>query len=320
MNDATVIGRRIIRVADEAVNLFVLTAVLLLLVFGCYAVWDSNQVADDASAERYATYKPSAAKGGKSFHELQVINSDVFGWLTVYGTNVDYPLVQGKDNMVYITTSAEGKHSISGAIFLDSKSSKDFTDFNSIIYGHHMARRVMFGDIGLFGDQQFFDDHRYGKLYYGGIEHGIEFFAFISCDAYDSKVFNPSVQGLENQQDYLDMLLNMALFKRNDVPVTTNDHLVMLATCSNILTNGRSLLVGKITNKVVDDPFKLEAPVNNNLFPAISAVQGIWAEAPIWAKVMVIALLLLLIALLISYIYKRTQRRTRYQERRNIRW
>ena len=311
MSTAAKIGKKAVWLADSIVNLFVLVVILLLLLLGCYALWDSGQVADDASPERYASYKPDAGKSGPTFQELQRINPDVFAWLTVYGTNIDYPVVQGKDNNTYINTGADGKHLLSGAIFLDYRNSKDFSDFNSIIYGHHMEKRVMFGDLGLFNDKQFFDSHRYAMLYYGGREHGIEFFAFFPCDGYNDTVFHPKVTGTENQQAYLDMILDMAIYTRSDVSVTTEDRIVLLATCSSILTNGRSILVGKITDKAVDDPFKSEETNNTNTISVIDRFAGIWAEAPLLAKVIVAALPLLLILLLVVLMYRRKQRKQR---------
>ncbi|MCG4817374.1 class B sortase, partial [Collinsella aerofaciens] len=78
------------------------------------------------------------AEGGLSFEQLKELNPEVFGWLTVYGTNIDYPVTQGKDNWKYVNTNALGEYSLSGAIFLDYTNRKDFQDFNSILYGHHM--------------------------------------------------------------------------------------------------------------------------------------------------------------------------------------
>ena len=304
------ISKKAIRLANSIVNLFVLTVILLVFGFGCYAIWDSGQVASEASSERYASYKPSRENKGLSFQELQAINRDVFAWLTIYGTKIDYPVVQGKDNMQYLNTDAQGLHRISGAIYLDYRSSRDLSDFNSIIYGPHMDKRVMFGDIGLFSEAEFFAAHRYGRLYYDGMDHGIEFFAFVSCDGYDNQVFNPGIMGRESQQVYLKMMLDMATHLRPGVSVTTDDRLVLLATCSSIATNGRSVLIGRITDKVFEDPFKSENK-NNNIFPGVDAITGFWSQASFGLKLLIVALLLLLVGLLIYRVDRR--RRFGYQ-------
>jgi sortase B len=192
---------------------------------------------------------------GKSFAELQSINPEVIAWLTVYGTNIDYPVTQGKDNIKYVNTNAEGKSSLTGSIFLDQANNKDFSDFNNILYGHHMEKKAMFGEIGTFSDRTVFDGHRYGNLHVDGKDKGIEFFAFVHTDAYDSAVFSANVEG-EARQVYLDYLLEKALYKR-DIPVSADDKIILLSTCSADSTNGRDILVGRITDKVFADPFYL---------------------------------------------------------------
>ena len=94
------LGRRLVRALDDVVNFVLLAALLLLLLFGCYCIWDARQVSSAARAEQYEVYKPSA-EDTVSFQELQAQNEDVIGWITVYGTGIDYPLLQGEDNWIY---------------------------------------------------------------------------------------------------------------------------------------------------------------------------------------------------------------------------
>lgn len=159
--------RFLVKLASGIVNFAVLAACLLLFSYGCYAVWDSQQLTQAADAKQYEIYKPTD-EDTRSFVELQAINPDVFGWLNVYGTNIDYPLLQGEDNSKYVNTNVDGEYSLIGALFLDYRNKPDFSDFNSIIYGHHMAEDKMFGDIADFADRGFFDSHRYGSLFYEG--------------------------------------------------------------------------------------------------------------------------------------------------------
>jgi len=242
------IGRRTIRLINLLVNTAVLIVMLLLLGFCCYAIWDSNQIYDAADKSHYAIYKPTTQNEGLSFKELQAINPEVCAWLSVYGTNIDYPVTRGQDNTKYVNTNAEGNYALSGAIFLDYNNSKDFSDFNSILYGHHMQKNIMFGEIGSFSNQYFFDSHRYGNLYFNEKDHGIEFFAFIHTSAYDGTVFMPDIKG-NDRKAYLDALLANANLKR-DIGVTIEDNIMLLTTCSSASTNGRDVLVGRVTDEV----------------------------------------------------------------------
>ena len=244
-----------VRGIDSVVNFLLLLVVLTVFAFAAYALWDSGQVHRDADKSHYELYKPTAENKGKTFAELIGINHEVIAWLTVFDTSIDYPVTHTTDNMKYVNTNAEGRYSLSGSIFLDYRNSGDFSDFNNIVYGHNMDKRTMFGEVGEFADGDIFNTKRYGNLYFNGRNHGIEFFAFVHTDAYNGSVFWPNVpEGL--RQEYLDSLLEDALHVR-DIGVTTSDNLVLLSTCSPNSTNGRDILVGRLTDTVfiqsVDD-------------------------------------------------------------------
>lgn len=251
-------GRKLIRLLDSIVNFMVLSALLLLLAYGCYAIWDSQQLYAAAGTSQYEIYKPGG-ESSLSFQELQRVNPEAFGWLTVYGTNIDYPLVQGKNNKKYVNTATDGTYSLSGSLFLDYRNQNDFSDFNSIIYGHHMDKKVMFGEIGSFQNADYFDTHRYGRIYFGGVEQGVTFIALLEIDAYDD-LYLPGVTGVEEQKDYLARVRETALNFREGV-LTENPRLVLLSTCASGSTNGRHVLVGVITDYVEEDPFYQEPEI-----------------------------------------------------------
>lgn len=243
------VGKFLVRLIDSTVNIAVLTSFLLLFSYGCYVLWDSSQIFKAAYAGRYEVYKPTE-DDGKSFEELREINQEVICWLTVYGTYIDYPCTQGENNSKYVNTDVEGAYSLAGSIFLDCRNQKDFSDFTSIMYGHHMAKNAMFGDLENFQEKEFFDTHPYGNLYYDGKNHGIEFFAFLETDAYNSEIYNPSVEE-SKRQEYLEKVFQEALHRR-ETEVGVNDRLILLSTCTSGSTNGRHILVGKISDEEIE--------------------------------------------------------------------
>ena len=133
----------------------VLVLLILMLMFGIYSLVDLKLVYMSADAGNYEVYRP-AENDSKSFKELQKINPDVFGWLTIIDTQVDYPVCQGSDNETYVNTNAEGKYSMVGSLFLDYRNSSDFTDYNNIIFGHHMERDKFFGCFDNYRDEEYF--------------------------------------------------------------------------------------------------------------------------------------------------------------------
>jgi len=309
MSVATKVGKRVIGLANYIINTGILIVILLLLVLGCYALWDSRQVFASAGPEVYEKYKPTAENGGLSFAELQAINPDVCAWLTVYGTNIDYPVVQGKYNFEYINKNAEGKYSLAGSIYLEAKCSRDFSDFSSILHGHHMDKGVMFGDIEFFADEEYFNARRYGTLYAAGREQGLEFFIFAHVSAYNRAIYRNCITDPEDKQDYLDLLYEAAMHTRTDVSVTVDDRIVLLSTCSGVSTNGRDVLIGKIIDEVPKDPFATERPDRPEL-PTVDALTNFWINAPLWAKIgMATAPFLLILLLAILTIKKRKRKR-----------
>ena len=307
--NAVALGRNIIRWINETVNFIVLMIIMLLMAFAIYALWDSQQVHNVADKSHYDIYKPTVQNEGKTFMQLQAINPEVFSWLTVYGTNIDYPVVQGHDNMKYVSTNAEGAYSMSGAIFLDCHNSKDFSDFNNIIYGHHMEKKTMFGEIGNFLDREMFDSHQYGNLYYNGVDHGVEFFAFVHADAYDKSVFTANAQA-EDRAAYLENLLSKAIHQR-DIGVTTEDRIVMLSTCSASTTNGRDILVGRITDEVFPDTTLL-GNLDDSGGQPLDSRYGLVKAVPLW--VALLALLSLIVAVKLAVTIRETHKKSKQRK------
>ena len=286
---------KLIRTVHSLFDTLVLVVILLVLAFGFYAIWDSNQIHIAASSVNYEIYKPTANEEA-TFEELQKINPDVFAWLTVYGTNIDYPVVHGDDNMRYVNTNASGRHSLSGAIFKDYRNSPNFADFNSILYGHHMENNVMFGEIGRFSEKDYFEARRYGMLFFEGREHGIEFFAFVHADANDTRIFRPNVADTNAKQAYLNFIMDTATHISKDVSVTIDDRIVLLSTCSSESTNGRDILIAKIIDKVQKDPFEKEQTQDGVMLAtfAIDELQGLGVKG-----VLIIGICITFLALLV---------------------
>ena len=249
---------RVIRILNRIVDAAVLLLLLICLMLAIWSFWDSHQVYEEASVEQYTAYKPIPGEETKSFDELRAMNSDVIGWLTIYDTKIDYPLVQSKkNNSEYLSRDPEGEFQSSGSIYLDYRNNQHFKDFNTIIQGHHMDERKMFGDLELFVDKSFFDKHRYGTIFYDGKNHGIEFFAVLKVDAHTGLIQNPGITNKSEQQEYLDTIYDRALFTRG-IGVTTEDHIVALSTCAMDMTNGRFILFAKLYDYEIKNPFPEE--------------------------------------------------------------
>ena len=251
---------KIIRKISRFLDYVVLFISLIALFIGVYAFWDTHQVFEIASSEGYAVYKPDSSNN-LSFEELKLKNKDVFAWIDVYGTKIDYPIVQGQDNSEYLNKTVLGEFSTAGSIFLDHRNDKEFTDFQDILYGHYMAERKMFGDMELFKDKSFFDTHKYGVIHRTDKPSiGIEFFAFMKTVGTDKTILSPA-KLKEEKSDLVKHIYESATYSR-DIDFSNNENIIILDTCDLSITNGRYILAGKLTNTVAENEFKEKPTVN----------------------------------------------------------
>lgn len=287
----------------------VFAALFMMLVVGLYAIWDANAVYHAADATRWQAYVPARDDHG-SYDELAAANPDVVGWLDVYGTHISYPLVQGRNDSEYLNKDASGAYSLSGSLFLDARNAPDFTDFNTVIYGHHMDRDAMFGEIGNFADAEYFNAREYGSLYVGkgpdaGTTFGLRIVAFIHADAYDGTIYRPGVAGAVEQQAYLAHLLAQATNERAlDADAADGERIMLLSTCSDASTNARSIVVAVVEREVHADTFT--KPVE--LGVGVDIPEG-WLDFPWLGWAALLALLALVLGLMLRRLAARRQRR-----------
>jgi len=221
----------------DAVSYFFIA---VMFVYGSYSLYSTYRLQHRSFiSQELMRYKPS--EEGAGFNELMKINSDVIGWLTVDGTNIDLPIVQCSDNTKYVNTDIYGNFSFSGTVFLDMSNSADFSDSYSIIYGHHIDSGAMFGDVALFLSDDFFRGHSTGTLQLPDRTLSIKFFAVCTPDAYDRTVCrNPHGASKKDVLDYIDE----NAVNRYSTEITEESRLIALYTCNNAMTNGRILLFG----------------------------------------------------------------------------
>jgi sortase B len=224
---------------------------MVTLLIGGYGLWDTWYVYRNAGVNaELLKYKPTATgedAPNPTLEEMQKINKDVCAWLTVDDTNIDYPVVQGETNLEYLNWAVDGSFSLSGSIFLDYRNSNDFSDAYSLVYGHYMEGEVMFGEIPDFLESDYFKSHTTGTLF--TIEHtyDIEWFACEKTDAYDKMIYYPTAYTDEASMTKLLSYLEDSATQYRDIDVSASDRLIALSTCSAADTDGRVILIGRLS-------------------------------------------------------------------------
>lgn len=234
------------RAGNRILSIIAGILILLMLSYGVYSLWDTYKIyADSFADEELLKFRPADDGGDNpTLEDLKKKNPDVKAWLQVPETNIDYPVVQGQDDMEYINKNVYGEFELSGAIFLSCLNKDDFSDPYNLIYGHNMKNGGMFADVVDFINKKYFDEHKKGKLYLTNETKKIQFFACMKVTASDTKIYHPDGYRKENLDDLLIYIREHAVQYR-DLNVTKEDSLIALSTCSEAETNGRVVLIGK---------------------------------------------------------------------------
>lgn len=181
------------------------------------------------------------------FAQLAEINPDIVGWLYIEGTNINYPVVQGSDNDYYLKHLFDGSYNSSGCIFLDYRCSADFSDRHSIIYGHHMSNKTMFGGLMSYKEQAFYDEHSVALLVTPTAYYKIRFFSGYVSDNW-SNSWDLDLDDTSHAA-WLNEILEKSCFNASYVP-TTDDSIITLSTCTYEFSNAKFLLHGYISETI----------------------------------------------------------------------
>ena len=241
------------RVGNRILSIMAGILILLMLSYGMYSLWDTYKIyANSFSDEELLKFRPTDdGEDNPTLKDLKKLNPDVKAWIQVPKTNIDYPVVQGQDDMEYINKNVYGEFELSGAIFLSCLNKDDFSDPYNLVYGHNMKNGGMFADVADFTNKEYFETHQKGKLYLTDATRKIRFFACMKVTAADAKIYHPDGYRKENLKDLLDYIQANAVQYR-DVNVADENSLIALSTCSEAETNGRVVLIGKLEREVAE--------------------------------------------------------------------
>ena len=169
-------------------------------------------------------------------------------------TNISYPVVQGTDNMRYLNTSFDGKHSKAGTLFADMYNNMETLDTNTIIHGHNMGlgRSDMFSTLLLYKDYDHYSKHRYIQFDTIYENHGWwEVFAVLHLDIH-STAFQHQQTKFINTSDFMSWVeYAKTLSLHNiDLDISPYSNILTLSTCdrSKYGRNGRLLVLAMKSN------------------------------------------------------------------------
>ena len=160
-------------------------------------------------------------------------NNETVGWIQVNGTNINYPIVQHEDNNFYLEHDFYKRKTNIGWIFADYRNDMENLNNNTIIYGHNLVNRTMFGSIPYMLNKKWFNqkNNQYIKLSTktsNSIWQIFSVYKITPTTDYLQSVFN----SIDNYQNFLNTLKNRSI-KNFNVDLNYTDKIITLSTCDD---------------------------------------------------------------------------------------
>ncbi|MBO3756290.1 class B sortase [Streptococcus suis] len=182
----------------------------------------------------------------QKFHQ----NPDVYAWVSVDGTRIDYPIAQHPtDDSYYLSHDLDGNETYYGAIFTELVNTKTFNDPVTIVYGHAMVDDSMFGSLDYFADQQFFKDHT--QITIDTLDHHYEYDIIAAHPYVYDHLFHSFQLGTRSGlRTYLDTLKERVetyggAYREQSID-SEKDKVLILSTCDAISDSYRYVVTAKL--------------------------------------------------------------------------
>lgn len=153
-----------------------------------------NKSGEPSSEEKASAPAETKGDGEKRQEEASETNfvaqlkakyPDMVGWIKIEGTDIDFPVVQGKDNDFYLNHTYKGEYHPFGEVFMDKDDKPDYSDQNTVLYGHNVRSGHVFHDLEQYKEQTFRDAHPYIEIDTVDGKKTYEIVAVYTASAYD---------------------------------------------------------------------------------------------------------------------------------------
>lgn len=199
---------------------------------------NTNEEEPDDTEKEPEPVKPEPETISVDFAGLTAKYPDVVGYIYSAYTGINYPIVQSSSNDYYLNHDLDGNENNNGSIFMEHLCSSDFSDHNTIIYGHNMKSGLMFAHLTNYKNQSYYNAHPYFYIYTPTQNYKLNLFAGFVCE-HDDEVY-----ALSLSQSQLEAMAAKSTFKSNTGIPTGN--LVTLSTCSYEFNDARYVVVGEL--------------------------------------------------------------------------
>lgn len=167
-----------------------------------------------------------------SIKELRKTNEQIVSWLTVDGTNINYPIVKGTDNSYYLNHDINKNVKLSGWTFMDYRNSNDLSDDNTVFYGHNLANKTAFGSLkNVFTKEWFEESNHYIVVLNENGKYVYEVFSVYTIEPEVYYIQNNFEQD-EDFYSFAETLKSRSKFDFN-IELDNKDKIITLSTCTS---------------------------------------------------------------------------------------
>lgn len=200
------------------------------------------EAAPDAPVESAAPLEVFPFK--VDYAALKSTSPDSVGWIWSEGTPINYPIVHGDDNVFYIEHLHNGEFNLNGAIFVDCREKSDFTEKNTIIYGHNMNDGSMFASLRNYRDAAYYPEHPCLYISTPDKYYRVDIVAGLITEP-TSYIYAFEFEEEEQFLAYIESAKADSTFE-SPVEVDVDDQIVTLSTCTYEIDDGRYVIIGKL--------------------------------------------------------------------------
>lgn len=193
----------------------------------------SSQLNEAISGVEVSTYNTALEKMKSKLNALTIQNPDTYGWITVDGTQISYPVMQYDDNDYYLDHAYTGDYLPAGSIFTDFRNYDNILkNFNTIMYGHNMKNGLMFNGLTNYLDETFFFGDHYITVYTLDGIFTYQVFSIYKA-RYDEGYIRTSFANYDQFIEFAEGLEAKSDFHIAGLKFVEGDRILTLSTCTN---------------------------------------------------------------------------------------
>ena len=188
------------------------------------------------------------------FEALQAMNPDVYAWVTIPGTAINYPVVQRKGDVgFYANHSSDGAYYTGGSIYSEEYNTTTFRDPVTVLYGHNLRNGTMFAQLNDFADAEVFAQHPQIYVYTQDKMRIYQIF-FAGVHSNEHLLLNHDFTEREDYEtffaDLKDTRSLTAQLREEDFPQYGEDTVLVLSTCFRGNNRQRFLVQGRLLAEI----------------------------------------------------------------------